>query len=1146
MPVTARSDHKPELKLERELTRLRRRLRARSLLLGALWLLVIAGLGATTLLLAYPLVQNHLGARGLLLLTFMLALAAALVKYILFPLFRPMPNDALLSLIEQTSPELRGRLSTALYLYRDPEVEKYGFSPDLTRSTIAFAEVRADIGELREFFNWRPVVRPGWLAVGAAMLLAMAILLSGVELPGVLTGYRFAMIGATDASAPMRFNTSGDLNIPPGQPIDITASLRGDPNADITLQLYREGGDGHQVNGKSEDGATHFHLAPIKEDHYYRVSSHGMLSPRYRIKLLTPPAIVRWEWNIKPPTYTGLDESQQETPSHRVSAPAGSWGELKAESNWPLLRVETMENSLLEMRIAISQTTHLEGALDFRNAGPVVVRLYDIYGQVADETLEVDLMADQPPEVGIAFPPRTWYPPDKGMRAPLEWSARDDYGITSATLVARINYNEDKMLLVPLMGGNVADGTITATTDGVRGIYDWDLARLHLLPGDEVVYWVEATDNRPPPGPGKGRSPAHTLRIPSLLEQYQEQFSRDEAQVEGMEEVLNKQREVHEKVKQIKESIEEKERNRRLGKESGESTWEEEKALEEAGRDQESLERELEKIREDVARSAAEKADKLESSMRAREKEKKIQELMDELLDDETKRLLSEFQKAMEELSQNMDSKNLEELDYSLEEYEKKLDRTLQQLQQLFSEQQVEEMLDQMMNLSEAQREITERTQDARDLGQEKESAEELARQQEAVKEGIEEIAEQLERLAEFNEDKDPEAAEKMKEMADKIREEGLPEDLESAQEQLQKEKFNESMESQQNAQQKMDQLSKDMEQMQQQMGGSDMQMDIEKIGAAARRTLFLSHRHEKTVVKRLYDMSRRGGWGMEGRAEVGRTLDIFRAENIRLLALIEEAMKDVPFVDNAALQSLQASLRSFQSAVRSSEEGEPGNVLPPANQGLNYLNEAILSLSQSLEEMQQMQQQQQPGGGGGGLQEQIDKLRDMAQRQEKLNQRQERMQSSPREKPGWEQMMQRMAQEQRAIREELETLNQQMEQNKEVLGDMNEVAKEMKEVEDLLEKLNPDDPRIKEKQEHILEKLLEGGKSLKEEEFKKERESETAKEFRRPEVLDLDTEEGDLQRTLLRRAEGVGNESILPRLRIPTSNYFRNLAEQL
>lgn len=1143
MPVTARNEHKAELRLERELARLAWRLRARSVLWGLLAFGAALGAGGAAMVLIHPLLADRMATAGLLALAWALLALAALGRLVLAPLFSRLPPARILAALEKDHPELRDRLSTALYLYRSEEVDHYGFSPDLVRATLAFAEARADLGELRAGFSWRPLRTPAaWCGLVVAAWAGLALAPQAWLRPA-LSQYRAAVLGEMPLPAPVRFTTSGDLYVRKGQPVEVGARLLSGERAPLLLEL--EGPDGRRqiLSGQARDATTVFVVPPLSSDHVYRVFSGGHFSGAHQLTVLTAPRITRWHWTLTPPAYTRKPESRISTPARRVSAPGGSWGELAAETNWPIARVETA-GGLLNLRLSPEDPRALLGSMEFASAAPVVVTLHDVFGQVASETLEVGLVADEPPEVVISFPPRAYPLPDKAGELRLEWSATDDYGVLSATLALRINSGGAAEERVALYGPGVAAGTVESTTMGVRGGYLWNLSPLRLLPGDEVHYWIEASDNRPAPdGPNLGRSAVHVLKLPSLLEQYAEKYQSEAAQVESMEDLLEQQRALQQRVGQIREKLEEKERNVLLGRERPESAWEEQKALEELKKDQEALARQMERLREELAQSLA-GAEERERSLRTAEKEKKIRELLDQLLDDRTKAMLNQMQQAIDELARKMDAQRLEALELDMRQYEEELDRALAQLHNLYTERQVEEMAERAEELAEAQREITERTQDARDLGEEEASKEELARQEEFLAQELADLAEQLERLAEWNAEENPERAEMLEQAAQELRESGLSEDVEKAMQELRQERFSESLQSQQSAQGKLDRLAARMQEMQEAMGGQDLQMDIAKIGAVARRALYLSHRHEATVVGPLYDLSRLGSWSDAGQRTLRRDMDTHRAETLRLRALLEEAMRDVPFVEDRAVRLLAAVVRNLTQAIRAADDPRPAAAQPNANQSLRFLNETVRELLNSLDQMQQMQQ---PGGTGGDESGELQqRLEELAQRQRGLNQRRERLQAAPRQRPGWQEMMDRMAEEQRAIRQELEGMAEQLEQSKELLGDMGAVADEMQEVEELLREHNPDDPRIKEKQEHILEKLLEGGKSLQEEDYKKERESEVAREYVRPEILDRPGAGRDLQRSLLRRAESLEDENLLPRLRLPASNYFRNLAEEI
>jgi len=167
--VNASNRHKVDLRLETELARLRRAVRLRSVLSGLASWIAIIGVAGAILLFVYPLTQGGIPLLGSLSFLFLILVLWTLVRLVLRPLFRRIPYARLLAEIETRNPELRDRLSTALYLYRSDEVERFGFSPDLSRATITYAETRAGIGEVRRHFSWRPLVAP---AVWAGLVLA--------------------------------------------------------------------------------------------------------------------------------------------------------------------------------------------------------------------------------------------------------------------------------------------------------------------------------------------------------------------------------------------------------------------------------------------------------------------------------------------------------------------------------------------------------------------------------------------------------------------------------------------------------------------------------------------------------------------------------------------------------------------------------------------------------------------------------------------------------------------------------------------------------------------------------------------------------------------------------------------------------------
>lgn len=118
---------------------------------------------------------------------------------------------------------------------------------------------------------------------------------------------------------------------------------------------------------------------------------------------------------------------------------------------------------------------------------------------------------DQAPEVAFVAPTETVHVLAQGTQAvQIAVSARDDYGIARATLhltLARgsgenIRFSDKEM---PLPASS--DPRVRAWKK------QWALAELGMEPGDELYYFIRATDNAPD-HPHTSQSPTYTLRLP--------------------------------------------------------------------------------------------------------------------------------------------------------------------------------------------------------------------------------------------------------------------------------------------------------------------------------------------------------------------------------------------------------------------------------------------------------------------------------------------------------------------------------------------------------------------------------------------------------------------------------------------------------
>ncbi len=140
--------------------------------------------------------------------------------------------------------------------------------------------------------------------------------------------------------------------------------------------------------------------------------------------------------------------------------------------------------------------------------GEFVLRTTTTLRLVADDdaatptpTWTVDIEPDEPPEVELAPLPRSLGPVSEHDQVDLRFTARDDFGIASATLA--IERGEGQVIYLDV-------GPPPRNTRLWTHRYTWDLSAIPLGERNKLTYWIEVRDNDPdlgsiplPDPPGK-------------------------------------------------------------------------------------------------------------------------------------------------------------------------------------------------------------------------------------------------------------------------------------------------------------------------------------------------------------------------------------------------------------------------------------------------------------------------------------------------------------------------------------------------------------------------------------------------------------------------------------------------------------------
>lgn len=186
-------------------------------------------------------------------------------------------------------------------------------------------------------------------------------------------------------------------------------------------------------------------------------------------------------------------------------------------------------------------------------------------------------------------------------------------------------------------------------------------------------------------------------------------------------------------------------------------------------------------------------------------------------------------------------------------------------------------------------------------------------------------------------------------------------------------------------------------------------------------------------------------------------------------------------------------AMKSRNGMLAANQQGE----------AMKSLNEAAMMMKNSMESMMQ-------GGGQGGLMSLMQQLQGLSGQQMNLNNLTQKLQQMMQGgmTPQQQLEMQRLSQQQQLIQKSLDQLNREAKvsgQSTKLPGDLDNILQKMQEVVTDMqgEKLNDE---LIQKQENILNKLLDAQRSINERDYEKERESRSGENVARnfPAELDL------------------------------------------
>jgi hypothetical protein len=905
-------------------------------------------------------------------------------------------------------------------------------------------------GEVRGLIGSRDVALPIAFGRGLRRVLLGGILIFLLSLVANPAGFARAfrtMQGKGLTTTEHIMVWPGDAKVFTDSTLRIMAKVMGDSlsrpslhiGGEIRTMRPREGRFEAEIRGADPD---------MKE---YFVQSERGRSDLFDLTAVDRPYVDSLVARVEYPSYTGLKPEEFLSPPV-LSPLEGSRVRFRGKAKGADSVLVYVENDLHDL-----QREGIEFDFELTTLAPSSVRFRLMAENLWTESPQAVLvrpLEDHPPEI-VLLEPRGDVTLSEETEIPILGLIEDDFGLRRAELVYAFKGQESRRELVTYRYGHLFDSLSTF----------FDLSDLFLLPGEELVFHVRVSDWKGQ----EGRSREVRVRFPTLEEIYQAMDGTGEASISTAEDLKEKLEALSEKAQAIEDLLkEEKDLDFGMREQLEQLMAEEEQLIGELGKMNESLEQALEQL---------ESAPLLDRQVL--EKMREVGELMQEIMTEEMQESLEKLREALEAMKPMDVQAALEHLQRNQEEVLQNLERFAEMLKRITQENELLRMAEAADRLKEAQEDLARRTEGCEGA----EECAELAKEQEALERERKALEEAMKALAEELAESDPQVSEVLEEMAD-IDMSEISRSMSEASSAMAQGKKSSAGGKQNKSAKSLESLSKKLRSLHGQMMAARLAQAMAELTGLRRRALFLAER-QRELVDALE--------GLERRTDVDPFELAVLQDGIRggadlvlreAIAIAEKSF----FLGPKIVGPIAGSARSMLEASNMLGQLATGKARSPAKDALLYMDLAVLAMLDAQSKMQ-------CSGGCSGLQEALDALAKMAQRQASLSFGTQSLFPLPSPIPASLQgQLQRLAEEQEALRKALEGLRAGL--SEEGLERSLEGAE--KEMEEVVRRLSERhvDADLLDKQRRILSRLLDAQKSIRKREFSKTRISETGKEY--------------------------------------------------
>lgn len=774
----------------------------------------------------------------------------------------------------------------------------------------------------------------------------------------------------------------------------------------------------------------------------------GRKTDEHRLTPLEPLHIEALSFDLIYPAHTRL--ANETKTGRQLIAPSGTRVTMHGRATQPLVSAQFILEDTIKL---VCDGKRFSGEFSIKESGTAT--LYCAAQSEHKEHIVIYAIPDLAPLVDIFYPGYNINVPSD-MKLGIGIRCSDDYGLAHGTF--HYTFESETTRAIAVRKGALED-TLSFT---------WDLSELGLLPGDELSYYANVTDN----AGHTSKSRTYHIYFPTMEEIYEEVSEQEQHVTQELKDIQSMHAEKIEEMTRIREKIM-KERS---------VQWADEEKLREIIKNEQELLDRVDEWRAELEETIEKLNEGIVLDQESLERLREITKIMKEIAPDELRQALEKLQTALEKKPQDIQNA-LENLKQHQEDLAKMLERTLELLRRYQQEQRLGELAQEAQELSEQAEEIDELSQD-----QELDVTDDVA----SLQQDIEELAQALEELAHS---------------------EGLEESIKQVLEELaQMAQNTATAPSMSQTKLNMEQLAAELSRLYEQLIRGRTAQLRKKLLEVMNQLIDISKAQEHLVLS-------------PGPENVEQQKEIMNATKVVADSLYAQQTKSL-YVTPSMGKNLAQALNHM----------EQGQAPFHAREAMKYLNVVCYEMLRNLEKATE-------GSSSTGMDSFLKQLSQVTQGQMSLNQSMSGFMPLPLTAltPGQKAQLQRLAAKQRALREALQGMRAESgTQHGEILD---HVIDEMEKAEEALYQYKIDRELI-ERQRHVLSKLLDTQRSIRKEDYGRQRTSKPGSDVlvqQRPAPLASDLGRDQLRELLQKALRETYPEEYEYYIR----EYFKRLLEE-